>query len=388
MNMHGIIRPDELQLHGPATRGARLREVMHLYRHFLTIVVLPTLLIAAYYYLIASDQYASRADYVVRRADMTVSSDGLAQLFGVSLGSSGATAESHLVSDYLLSHDAIARLRKEDNLVGRFHRDGIDLLSRLWSADPAPEKLEKYYLKHVTIEQDSDTGISHLEVHAFTPADSYAIASKLMQLGEERINQLNVRTYRDQVASAQRELDQANTGLSQAQETLTGFRRAHQDINPEGSGQAQIGLVSQLTGSLVAARARQRAMQGVISSDSPQYRAISAQVSALEAQIAGQSNRIAGSGTSIASSLGDYESLVIRRENAARRYAAVAAQYDQARAEAARKQIYLVRVVNANMPVKSLYPERGKTVLTVFFSLALAYGIGWLLLAGVREHSI
>ena len=39
--------------------------------------------------------------------------------------------------------------------------------------------------------------------------------------------------------------------------------------------------------------------------------------------------------------------------------------------------------VNANLPVKSLYPHRGLTVLTVFASLLVAYGIGWLIIAGV-----
>ncbi len=388
MNMHGIIRPDGLGLQAPSTRRSRMREAVYLYRYFLLMVVLPTAIVAAYYYLFASNQYVSKADYIVKRADVAVSANGFAQLFGMNLGGSATTSESHLVSDYLLSHDAVARLRKEDGLVARFRRDGVDLLSRLWSANPTPERLQKYYQRHVHVEQDSESGISHLEVRAFSPQDAYAIASKLMLLGEERINQLNVRTYRDQISSAAKELDDANTALSQAQETLTGFRRQHQDIDPEGSGKAQIGLVSQLTGNLVTARARQRAMQGVISPDSPQYRAITAQVRALETQIAGQSNRIAGTGPSIAASLGDYENLVIRRENAARRYTAVAAQYDQSRADAERKQVYLIRVVNANMPVKSLYPERGTTVLTVFFSLALAYGIGWLLLAGVREHSM
>jgi capsular polysaccharide transport system permease protein len=38
--------------------------------------------------------------------------------------------------------------------------------------------------------------------------------------------------------------------------------------------------------------------------------------------------------------------------------------------------------------VKSLYPERGRIVITVFFSLLIAYAVGWLMLAGVREHKM
>lgn len=47
----------------------------------------------------------------------------------------------------------------------------------------------------------------------------------------------------------------------------------------------------------------------------------------------------------------------------------------------------MVRVVEPNLPVKALYPQRLKIVATVFFALALAYAIGWLILAGVREHA-
>lgn len=389
MNMHGIVRPEPLDDDTDrAAPPSRLRRLYGVYRQFILLVVVPTLAVAGYFYLIASNQYESQADFVVRRADVQQVGDGFAQIFGMNLGGSATTAEAHLVSDYLLSHDAVARLRKEDQLVERFRPAGTDWISRLWFAQPTPEKLLSYYRRQVTIEQDAETGISHLRVHVFAPGDALAINRKLLALGEERINQLNQRTFHDEVASAAGDLEQASNALTTAQLQLTAFRRVHGDIDPQGSGKAQIDLVSNLTGNLVAARARLRAMEGVIGRESPQYRAATAQVQALESQVAGQSNRIAGSGPSIAASLGGYENLVIRRENAARRYATVAAQYDHAKAEAERKQVYLIRVVEPNLPVKSLFPERGKIVLTTFFALALSYGIGWLLLAGVKEHSL
>jgi len=387
--MHGIFQPDGLARGGgEGERASRLRQLFHLYRFFLALVVLPTLVTAIYLFGFASNQYESQADFIVRKAEQSNMGNGFGQLFGMNFGASATSAEAHLVADYLLSHDSVARLRKEDGLVERFRRPHVDWFSRLWWADPAPERLLKYFRKQVGIDQDQETGISHLRVHAFTPEDAYAINRKLLLLGEERINALNDRTYRDQVANAQRELALAETELTRIQADMTKFRRTNEDIDPEGSGKAQVTLVTGLTGNLVAARARLQAMQGVISPTSPQYRAVLGQVRALEAQVAGQSDRIAGAGKSIASSLGDYEGLVVRRENAARRYALVAAQYEQAKAEADKKQVYLVRVVEPNLPVKSLFPERSKIVLTTFFSLALAYGIGWLLLAGVKEHKL
>ena len=163
-------------------------------------------------------------------------------------------------------------------------------------------------------------------------------------------------------------------------------QRAEQDIDPEGSGKAQVALVTTLTGDLVKVRAQLRAVEAAIGRDSPQYRALQGQVQALEAQVAGQSDMIAGQGRSIASTLGSYEDLVIRREHAAKRFQGAAAQYEEARAEAKRQKLYLVRVVDTNLPVKSLFPEREKICLTIFVGLLLFYLIGRLLVMGFKEH--
>lgn len=387
--MPGIIKPAGQQRR--RSQGALivfLKDFWGIYRNFLCFVIAPTLVVGGYLYLIASDQYEARADFIVRRTDSGAKTGDVGQLLGINIGTSTTAAEAYLVSDYLLSIDAVNRLRQNDDLVARFRRPGVDWLSRLWSADPAPETLLKYYRKQVTIEQDSQAGISHLSVKAFTPDDAELIGKRLLLLGEQRVNAINDRSYHDQVDHSRRELEKAELAMSHAESDLTAFRRQHGDIDPVGSGAAQLGMVTTLNGSLTAARARLQAMDGVVSHDSPQYRAMQRQLQALESQISGQSQRLAGNGSSIASSLGNYENLVARREIATKALALTSAQFEQAQAEAQRKQIYLVRVVDVNHPVKSLFPERGKTLLTFFAFLALAYGVGSLLMAGIREHHI
>ncbi|MDE1917820.1 MAG: lipopolysaccharide biosynthesis protein [Sphingomonadales bacterium] len=355
---------------------------------FIGFVILPTLIVAVYYLCFASDQYESSADYVVRRAENSVGSEGMGQILGFSLGSSASSSEAYVVQQYLLSHDAVDRLRKEDNLVGMFRRPGTDWISRLWFANPKPETLLKYYRKQVTLQQDETSGITHLQVHTFRPEDSREIAAKLLQMGEEQINQINQRTYIDQVANAQRELDEANRQLADVQVKMTSYRRGTQDIDPTDSGRAQVSMVTGLTANLVAARAKLQAMAGVVSPVSPQYQAMAKQVHALETQVNSQAAEMAGPGHSIANRLGDFEQLVVKRDQIAKVYAAAAVQLEQAKAEAKRKQLYLIKVVAPNMPVKSEYPKRGIIILEVFASLFFAYAIGWLLWAGVKEHAL
>ncbi|TKV41684.1 lipopolysaccharide biosynthesis protein [Sphingobium sp. MP9-4] len=388
MFMSGIMKPsgrDEIEK--PSLRSIIIRGIKRK-RYFIGLVVLPSLLTATYYYFVASDQYESTADYVVRRADAPQkSSGGAAALLGFG-APTGASADPYIVSDYLLSHDAVKSLRRDDNLVGRFRRTSIDFISALKSDDPSPEKLLKYYRDQVGVEQNLESGISQIKVRAFTPQDSYHIADKLLKMGEDRVNQINERTTRGQLSSAQNNLANAEKELANIQRKITLFRQKGGDINPTGSGKAQIELVSQLTASLASARARLNSLQGFISPSSPQYRAVAAQVSALQRQVDLQNARLAGAGNNIAVGLGTYEDLIVRQDFAAKRYAAAAAVLDEAKAQALRQQIYLVRVVDPNMPVKSLYPERGRIVITVFFSLLIAYAVGWLMLAGVREHKM
>lgn len=389
MFMPGIIKPtghDELDQQQPLVQ--RVMRSLKNYRYIIALVILPTIAVAGYYYLIASDQYEATADFVVRRSDASGRSVSSAAA-ALGLGVGGSTqSDSYIVTDYLLSHDAVARLRKEDGLVARFRRASIDFLSVVGSPDPSPEKLLKYYRKHVLIEQSVDSGITRLNVRAFTPADSQQLAEKLLQMGEERVNQINERAMRGQVSASQRQLTGAETELASIQRRITAFRRSNGDIDPAGSGKAQIGLVSQLTAELATARARLASLRGFISPSSPQYRVVAAQVRSLEQQADMQNAKLAGAGTTIATGLGTYEDLLVRQEFAAKRYSAAAAAFDEARAQAVKQQLYLVRIVNPNLPVKSQFPERGRIVIMIFFSLVLAYGIGWLMLAGVREHKL
>jgi capsular polysaccharide transport system permease protein len=360
-------------------------------RMFLLIVVLPTVLVALYYGFVASNQYESEADFIVRAAQDTPMPpvSGLGQVLSLAGATTESQTQSLAVTDYLDSHDAVAALRNQVQLVERFRRPEVDVLSRLFNAQPRAETLLKYYRRHVDVEYSTETGITSLRVRTFRPGDSYAIINALLGLGEQRVNALNARLFQDTLAVANRQLEQAEAAVAQSQTTITGFRQENRDIDPTGSGAAQIKLVSELTGSLAAARAQLASMAGAIRPDSPQYIAQAARVRALEGQVAAQSARLAsGDGhKTIATDLGAYEGLRLRQDFAAKRYAAAAASLEQARERAMKQQLFIVRVVEPNVPDKATYPKRLTIIATVFFGLLFAYAIGWLIVAGVREHA-
>ena len=388
--MHGIVRPQAQLVERRARDGllARLLGIVRRNRAFFLLVVLPTLAAATYFGLVAANQYESSADFIVRRSDSVATGANVGQILGFNLGSGATGPDAVLVQEYLLSHDAVARLAARDGLVDVFRRPEADWFSRLWSAHPSPERLLAYYLRHVDVEGDESSGILHLTVHSFQPRDSYRIAAQLLEMGEQQINAINERTYNDNVAASRREMAQTREQLARIQATLTSYRQSNRDVNPESTGQAQLTLVTGLTGNLVDARARLGTMAGVISHDSPQYRALARQVRALEGQVAGQTTKIAGPDRSVANRLSEYEQLVIQRDEIAKVYSEAAVRSQAAQDEARRKQLYLIRVVEPNMPVRAEFPKRWQMVASVFAGLFLAYAIVWLLWAGVKEHGM
>lgn len=365
-----------------AARSAWARWLRH---PFALIVVLPTLLVAGFEYLIAADQYQAQAQFIVRGVQSGPQSSGLSQMLGLNPGPS--PSEAHSVGAYLVSHDALTALGRTLDLPALFRRPEADVATRLWYATPEPETLLRYYQGKVRVDYNTETGITSLDVRAFRPADAKALAEELLRIGEARVNELNARMERDGLRAAQRQLEAAENEVAAAQAALTSFRQSQTNIDPERTSSAQITLVSQLQAQARHARAQLEAMARTLSPEAPQYVALARQVRALEAQVAEARGQLAGSSRSMAVDLGSYEALKLRQQSAARRYEAAAAALQAAREHMQRQQLFIVRVVEPNLPGKALYPKRLKIIATVFFGLMLAYAIGWLILAGVREHA-
>jgi capsular polysaccharide transport system permease protein len=356
------------------------------WRSLLLIVAFPVLVVAAYLYLVAADQYVSEAHFIVRTGQTLPSSgSSLGALLG--LDGAGSQSEARSVEDYLLSHDALQALDRKLGLVALFRRPEADIVSRLHGGPiPPPETLLRYYRHQVQVTHQSDSGIATLRVRAFRPQDAQRIAETLLQLGEERVNTFNQRALENSLSVASSQLRDAELAVARAQQSVTGFRQKARDIDPQRTSSAEIELAAGLQGRLAQERAALDSMGG-IASDSPQRAALAAQVRALEAQLGGVRAHLAGTSDAMASGLGSYESLRLRQEFAAKRYEAAAATLEAARTEALKQQLFVVRVVEPNLPVKALYPERLKVLAVLLVGLLLSYAIGALILAGVREHA-
>ncbi len=352
---------------------------------FLFVVVVPTVLAATYFLLIASPMYVSEAEFIVRAPSQSQPTGLTGILQNVGLAQNGD--DSFAVNDYVMSRDAIAYLNHRLPLREMLARPGSDFLARF----PRPlgsdsqEALYKSYKRFVSIEHSSQTGISTIKVKAFRPRDAQAIAAVLLDGGENLVNQLNARAANSAVAEADSEVAQAEARVAAAQQNLTNFRNQQGIVDPERKSTADLEMVTKLQGQLAALQAERGALAASAPQD-PQLPGLDNRIRAYAGEIDAQNAKLAGEANSLAPVMGVYDQLVVQRDFADKVLVTASAADETARVEARHKRLYLERVVTPALPDEATLPNRLTSLLVAAISALLAWGTIALVLAGFREH--
>lgn len=351
---------------------------------FMLVVVFPTLLTAIYYLFIASPRYVSEAQFIVRTADQRQPSSLGVALQGVGLSS--ATTDSFAVHRYIESRDGLRDLQRTMNMP-RVLDGRADVFSRFprpWEGR-AFEDLYKGFLRFVVVGYDSTTGISTVRVEAFSGEDARDMTVGLLSGGENLVNQLNRRAEADALEESKITLREAEVRVILAQQQLTAFRNREGIIDPGRTATEGVSMLGDLLTKLATLRA-ERAQLAADAPNSPQLQVLDSRIRAFASQIEAERGKLAGDANSLAQKIGVYEGLVQEREFANRALMTASLARESAQLDARRKQLYLERIVAPNLPDKPTEPKRLLAILTVLISTLVAYGIGWLIWAGVREH--
>jgi capsular polysaccharide transport system permease protein len=371
---------------GPVARprGGGLRR--RLRRHpFKLLVLLPTLLVAVYFFAVAAPQYESEARFLIRGRQGAAPS-GLGEALQTA-GFRPANEDAMGIRDYLQSHDAVAALRSGHDLVAMFRRPEADPLARLWWAEPSAERLLDYFRRMVAAEYDTTSGITTLRARSFRAEDSLAVTGELLRLSEDMVNRLNQRLQEDGLRVARAEVARAEARLTDAQSAMTAFRERERAVDPARSAAVALENLGRLEGALAQARAEMAEAQRFARADNPRVVQIRNRVEGLSAQVAEERQRVAGAEAGNSQQVGEYERLSVERELARAQLASATASMERARADAQRQQIFLLRVVEPNMAEWARYPKSTLNTAYVFLCLSVAYGLAWLLVAGMREHA-
>lgn len=350
-------------------------------------VLLPTLIAGVYYFGIASNLYMSEASFVVRGPSQT-SASALGALLQTA-GIAPSANDAYSVSDFIMSRDAVRKLENHDHLREIFDRPGADFVSRfpnLFSGSSF-EALFRHYKGFVTVSFDTTSGLTKLEVKAYRPQDAQNIAQALLTYSEQLVNELNERMNTDTLSLARSEVARAESRLADVQARFTAYRFQSQILDPKS---AATDIYENLKG-LTAAHDTVQTQLGEIekeSPNSPQIAPLRSRLASIDVQLADARSKIAGNDPhSVAAKIDGYDRLNLEQELAQKELASATAYLETARVEAQRQQLYLERIVEPNLADYPLYPQRFLSFFIVMATCLVAYGLVWLLVAGVREHA-
>lgn len=369
------------------TRSAFLSKAYRL-RWFALFVVFPVILSIVYYGFVASDQYVSESRFVIKspgqRQSQYSSLANLIQTTGLTTGQEQANE----VLEYIHSRNALEALQRRIDFRAKFMSSQIDWLSRF----PAPwdenafEDLFKFYGKTVTARIDSETGVVVLETKAFSPKDAHDLNASLLTLSEDLVNRLNDRAQNRSIAENQKRLVEAETRLRNARIALRQYRNSEELLDPAKQATGVLEVTNRLVGEQAALRAQLELIERM-APNNPSIPTLRNRIASIGNQIAAQSGRAVGTQSGIASKLAGYENLAVEQEFATQMLQASNTALEQARIETQKQQFYLERVVEPNTPDLPLLPKRIRQILTIAIGSICLYFIGWMLLAGIREHA-
>lgn len=353
---------------------------------FWVTVVLPTIFGAIYYGLIASDVYISESRFVVR-SPQRQSQSGFVGAFLQGTGFSRSQDDTYSVHDFILSRDALTELEKQLAIKKSYSSRDVDFINRFpgldW--DDSFEAFFRYYRSRVSIDYDTVSSISVLRVRAFTADESKKINDLLLMMGERLVNNLNDRSRQDLIKFAEQEVKIAEDKAKITADALAVFRGKQSVFDPDRQSTLQLQGVAKLQEELLTTEA-QLAQIRSLSPNNPQVSVLSRRVDALRTSIRAETDKIAGGVGALNVKSANFERLQLERGFAEKQLSSAMASLETARSEAQRKQLYLERLVQPNLPDKAVEPRRIRSLLTVFAVGLVAWGIVSLLVASVREH--
>lgn len=354
-------------------------------RLFIVFVIIPTIISIIYFGFIASNVYVSESRFVVRSPEKP-SASGLGVLLK-GVGFSNAGDEIFVAQYFVESRDGLSAINNGNAFRIAYQRKGISIFDRF---DPLGfsgsfEDLYRFYQGKVSIDYDSGTSITRLVVKAYTPEDARRFNAQLLELAEATVNRMNARGRKDLIGFAAAEVEHAKRDARQAALALSAFRNRNGVVDPEKQAAVQMQMISKLQDEIITNRTMLAELQH-FTPRNPQIGALQTRIKALTSQMDDELRKVAGDNKSLAASAAQYQRLMLDSQFADKQLASAMASLQDAENEARRKQAYVERIVQPNLPDYPIEPRRWRGILSTFLLGLVAWGISSMLLAGLREH--
>ena len=373
------------------SRMRRIKNFAQQRPQFVAFMSIPLALAFIYYFAIASERYVSQAKFDIRQTGSHASPT--LDLGFITASAPNAREDDLIIKEFILSHDMLAILDKRLDLKKRYQnkskRDNnrhIDMFSRL-SSSASNEAFLEYYRSLVSVHYDETSSILTVTLQDYGPKFAKKMLEIILEESEKVVNNISFSLASKQLNFVKVEMDRAEETLKNAKRSLIAFQNKHKLTDPQSISGGLISVINTLENSLAGKEAELKSLKSYINPGSPQVIDLQSKIKALKQQIDEEGLRLAG-GTGVLNEISsEFESLRIEAEFALGAYKSSLNALEKARIEASHQLKNLVVIVNPNLPDEALYPKKWYNMLTILLCLLLTYGIGFMLIATIKDHS-
>ncbi|MBK3402240.1 capsule biosynthesis protein [Methylorubrum populi] len=329
---------------------------------FLLLFLLPTLVTAGYFYLIASDRYITEARFALRPALGNVDKVQSDETGSNSSMSKQMIAQDTLITiSYIASRQMVEAMERQMPLRDMYSRDGIDFFSRFDANEPI-ELFLRYWRKRVTTHVDSNGGIVTLNVAAFDPEESYRLAQALMDESERMVNELSVRSRNAALAESTRELKNAEERLLTVQRAMRDLRNRAGVLDAQSANKNNLMVIAELRKKRIELSVQLNQSLRDLSPERRPIQDLKAQIQDLDDNIEKIERQMTSTDPDqrrlLSEAMTEFEGLENERKNAQLYYNKVLAASEQARIIANRQIEFFTPVVSPVVPISAIEPRR------------------------------
>ena len=346
-------------------------------------VLLASILLVFYYWVIASPRYVSETQFMVKQANSTESPfSGLAAIGSIS----GGMRDALVLKKYIESREMAVALDQAVSLKAHYERDDFDLISRLAHESTIEEYVE-FYQNHISVLHDELSDVLYVEVQTYEANYSLQVAQVLLKLSENFINELGSKMAQEQVGYAQKEVERSYGELKKFQSDLVNFQDKFKLYNPEQQGGALVGAINELESEIIRQQTELKSLLAFMRDDAAEVKAKKIRINSLERQLAEEKNRLTNQDQQSLNKINvDFQEIKLNAELASDLYKTSLAGLESVRSEAYRKLKHLLVIESPALAQEDRYPRRIYNILTWFVCLVLLYLVARLILAIVKEH--
>lgn len=173
---------------------------------FWTVIAAAAALSTVYYFAFAESLYDSQAIISIQNKSSTQA--GVSSILGSTLGSSGTSAQSQQIYEYIYSMDMLRILDSKFHLRDVYASSERNPFWKLWFPK-TDEDFLWFYQHMVQLDSQSDVGIMTIDVLDYDRDRAHAISTTITQLAEKFINDINAKMQSQTMKYAHTELSNA-----------------------------------------------------------------------------------------------------------------------------------------------------------------------------------